>query len=348
MTLGKVTVAVALCNNAEYVKRCIDSVIAQTYKDIEIIIVDDGSKDDSVKICGEYTGLNGISLIVKENGGLSSARQRALEAATGDYICFIDADDYLEKTYVEHLLRKLVSEAADVCICSTLFLDSDGNKLVKESAAYHSAERASCNIGNDDLNQYFDKYCAEYLLSDSWNKMYRMEFLRKSKVNFELPKGFNGTDLVFNYKLLLHKPQYCSIGSAEYNHIIYSKSATHRKKKRLQEGSMCITDQLINECNITNNQNIIEKILPSVYMRLMRKSFQDVYYELNTDKKELNKEFSVMVKKHREYLKRSHLKVNCFKIKSKALLVFAFALMYAPVLLKPYLYLRMKYSGSEA
>lgn len=347
MTLGKVTVAVALCNNAKYVKRCIDSVIAQTYKNIEIIIVDDGSKDDSVKICEKYTALNGISLIAKENGGLSSARQRALEAATGEYICFIDADDYLEKTYVEHLLRKLVSESADISVCSTVFLDSDGNELIKESEAYRSKDQVT-DISKDDLSRHFDKVCTEYFLSDSWNKMYRTDFLRVSKVKFELPKGFNGTDLAFNYKLFLHRPKYCSIESAEYKHVIYSKSATHRKKKRLQEGSMYITDQLIKECYITNNQDIIENVLPSVYMRLMRKSFQDVYYELNNNRKELNKEFSVMVKKQREYLKINHLKVNCFKINSKALSGFAFVLMYAPVLLKPYLYLRMKYSGSEA
>lgn len=348
MSLGKVTVAVALCNNEKYVKRCIDSLIAQSYKDIEIIIVDDGSTDGSVKMCREYTALKGVTLIAKENGGLSSARQCALEAATGDYICFIDADDYLEKTYVEHLLKKLASQAADVCVCSTAFFDSDGEKILKPTKAYRSAESPCRNIEDGDLKRCFDRLCIQYFLSDSWNKMYRTEFLRKSRVKFELPKGFNGTDLVFNYKLLLHKPKYCSIDSAEYVHIIYSKSATHRKNKRLQEGSMCITDQLINECKATNNTEIAEKVLPTVYMRLMRKSFQDVYYELKDNRKELNKEFSAMVQKHREYLKSSNLKISCLRIKPLALFGFSFVLMYCPALLRSYLYVRMRYSGSDA
>lgn len=347
MKMQKVTVAIALCNNENYIERCMQSVLNQTYDNTEIIIVDDGSNDCSLEKCEKYTILHNVTVIAKENGGLSSARQTALEKATGDYICFIDADDYIKKTYIENLAEKIIAENADICVCSTEFVD-ESNNIIPIGVMVYKTSNAVCNLKNANLSEQFNTVNSRFLLSDSWNKMYKTEFLKKSEVRFELPKGFNGTDLVFNHKLYLHRPIYCSIGSAEYIHVIYAKSATHRKRKNLQDGSMCIIDQLIDECKITNNKDVIEKVLPTVYMRLMRKSFQDVYCELNNDKKKLKKEFFEMKRTHREYLKSSHLKVKCFNIKSKALIGFAFALMYCPVLLKPYLYIRMKYSGSDA
>ena len=99
-----VTVIIPVYNVEKYINRCLDSVIRQTYKNLEIIIVNDGSTDNSGKMCDEYAKLdNRIIVIHKDNGGLSQARNIGIEKSTGEYICFIDSDDYVELNMIEDL-----------------------------------------------------------------------------------------------------------------------------------------------------------------------------------------------------------------------------------------------------
>lgn len=102
----KVSVIVPIYNVEKYIGKCILSIIEQTYKNIEIILVDDGSLDDSGNIADEYaTRDNRIKVIHKANAGVSAARNSGLDAATGDFVCFSDGDDYVMPNYVEHLLN---------------------------------------------------------------------------------------------------------------------------------------------------------------------------------------------------------------------------------------------------
>lgn len=106
--MDKVTVVIPIYNVERFLKEAIDSAINQTYKNIEIILVDDGSTDNSGNICDEYVKLdNRIKVIHKENGGLSTARNAALEVYTGKYIMFLDSDDFLELDAVEKMYNKI-------------------------------------------------------------------------------------------------------------------------------------------------------------------------------------------------------------------------------------------------
>ena len=96
MQQPKVSVIVPVYNVEKYLKQCLDSIVNQTYKNLEIIIVNDGTKDNSMKIVEEYLQDKRIKVINKENGGLSSARNRGIEEATGEYISFVDSDDYID------------------------------------------------------------------------------------------------------------------------------------------------------------------------------------------------------------------------------------------------------------
>ena len=105
----KVSIIVPVYNVEKYVERCIESIIKQSYKNLEIILIDDGSKDNSGKICDEYAEKdNRIKVIHKKNGGLSDARNTGLNIADGEYICFIDSDDYIHKDLVKDNLEKLI------------------------------------------------------------------------------------------------------------------------------------------------------------------------------------------------------------------------------------------------
>lgn len=113
-----ISVIVPVYNVEKYLAKCIDSILKQTYSNLEIILVDDGSTDNSNKICKEYEKLDKrIRVIHKKNGGLSDARNYGLTFATGDYISFIDSDDYIEKNMYELLLNALKNNNGDMAVC---------------------------------------------------------------------------------------------------------------------------------------------------------------------------------------------------------------------------------------
>ena len=128
-----ISLCIASYNNALYLERMIQSAINQTYNNLEILIVDDGSTDNTSKIINKYIKVKKIIYIQKENGGLSSSRQLALKNAKGKYICFVDADDYLSKDYISHLYKCIKKHNSDICVCGTKFIDENGNELQKET-----------------------------------------------------------------------------------------------------------------------------------------------------------------------------------------------------------------------
>src|SRR5699024_4494271 len=114
-----ISVIVPVYNVEKYVRRCIDSICGQTYSNLEIILIDDGSTDSSGKICDEMAAKDGrISVIHQENKGLSQARNAGLDQAKGEYIAFVDSDDYLSLNMYECLLKSLKENNADVVRCA--------------------------------------------------------------------------------------------------------------------------------------------------------------------------------------------------------------------------------------
>ena len=144
--MGKtVSVIVPVYNSKAYLERCVDAILTQTYSDLEVVLVDDGSSDNSLEICREYEKKDSrIKIFHKENGGSSSARNVGIKEATGEYICFCDSDDYYEKDIIENLM-KVFDENSDAVIaqCMAVCRDEDGTlvsgplkdsgKIVKES-----------------------------------------------------------------------------------------------------------------------------------------------------------------------------------------------------------------------
>lgn len=125
----KVTVIVPIYNVEKYLKRCVDSILLQTYKDLEIILVNDGSSDNSLHLCKQFCEQDErIVLIDKRNGGLSDARNAGLQQATGDYVCFIDSDDFILPTMIEKMMHKIIIDQADICVCDMEYLYDDGVK----------------------------------------------------------------------------------------------------------------------------------------------------------------------------------------------------------------------------
>ncbi|MDR2623947.1 MAG: glycosyltransferase [Methanobrevibacter sp.] len=132
-----ISIIVPVYNVEKYLKRCIDSILNQTFKDFELILVNDGSTDDSGKICDDYKEKdNRIKVIHKKNGGLSSARNAGIDVAQGGYYGFVDSDDYISYDMYECLYKLIYCNDADIAICSIYHCYSNGQGRIKKNKSY--------------------------------------------------------------------------------------------------------------------------------------------------------------------------------------------------------------------
>lgn len=124
--MPKVTVVIPVYNMEKYLERCMESVLGQTLTDIEVILVDDGSRDSSGQMCDDYAGRDGrVRVIHKENGGLTSAWKAGSQAARGSYIGYVDSDDYIEKDMYERMYERATATQADIVCCGLRHLYED-------------------------------------------------------------------------------------------------------------------------------------------------------------------------------------------------------------------------------
>ena len=129
MTNNLISVIIPVYKVEKYLDRCVESVVNQTYKNLEIILVDDGSPDNCPKMCDEWAKKdNRIKVIHKENGGLSDARNAGMDIATGEYIGFVDSDDYIDTTMYEKLITKLLETNSDVAMCDYFEEKTNGER----------------------------------------------------------------------------------------------------------------------------------------------------------------------------------------------------------------------------
>ena len=129
-----ISVIVPVYKVEKYLRRCVDSIINQTYKNLEIILVDDGSPDNCPAICDEYAKKDyRIKVIHKENGGLSSARNAGLDIADGKYLGFVDSDDYIAPEMYEKLYQLITGNNSQIVVCNCFFVDEFDNELFRDS-----------------------------------------------------------------------------------------------------------------------------------------------------------------------------------------------------------------------
>lgn len=166
---GKISVIVPVYNVQKYLEKCVCSILAQTYKELEVLLVDDGSPDDCGEICDRLAETDPRILVIhKENGGLSSARNAGIDACTGDYISFIDSDDDLSPDFYEKLLKALVENGADLSLCDYQLTYEDGRSPVTEST-FHAGVFSS-----REIFQFFSQPCyVRYVVSTT--KLYKRE-----------------------------------------------------------------------------------------------------------------------------------------------------------------------------
>lgn len=195
--LSSVSVIVPIYNIEKYIDKCISSIINQTFRDIEIILVNDGSTDNSYNICESYKMRDDrIVLVNKENGGLSSARNRGIEKATGKYIAFIDGDDYVHPRFIEKLFNAI--NDADIAVCGIEIIDERGNKTNYLATGDKYEEYIPFKNEILSPNVVERKYYIEkngFIFVVAWNKLYKKEIF--DKIRYDEGKNFED-ELIFS------------------------------------------------------------------------------------------------------------------------------------------------------
>ena len=215
--MKKISVIIPIYNVEKYLKRCIESVIKQTYSDLEIILVDDGSQDGCAKICDEYKKKDErIIVIHKKNGGLSDARNVGLKVATGEIISYIDSDDYLDLDMYEKMIKAMEEKNADIVVCGTNIDYEDGHTKVKCEKEEKSFNREEALI---ELNSFksFDMAV--------WNKLYKREVVDK----IEFPVGKKSEDYFVMYQYFARAKKVVIINQAKYHYFQRSNSISRGK-----------------------------------------------------------------------------------------------------------------------
>lgn len=188
MSTPEVSIIIPVYNAEQYLNRCVESIISQTYSNWELILVNDGSRDKSGKICDEYADSDErIRTIHKQNGGVSSARNSGIEYAKGRYITFVDSDDYVYESFLEKMLREA---PADLIICG---FNNSGND-----------EFSPGNIDADldsDPESIYSIVNVPYFLDSPWCKLFRKDIIDKHNLRFDLNMKLS-EDTLFSYQYL--------------------------------------------------------------------------------------------------------------------------------------------------
>lgn len=209
----KVSVILPVYNVEQYLPKCLASIVQQTLKDIEIICVNDGSTDNCLKILEDFKSKdNRINIINKKNAGLGNARNTGLEQAKGEYISFIDSDDYIDENFLELLYNEAKENNADVA-CGGIKRENDGKT--------HFLINYSQTVITDDIYQKINVSKATQF-SFVWNKIYKHSFLKEKELKFMPDVNFE--DLIYTPQIMLKSDMLVTVPNTYYHYVKREKS----------------------------------------------------------------------------------------------------------------------------
>ena len=211
----QISIIIPIYNVERYLRQCIDSILAQTFTDFELLLIDDGSPDGCPAICDEYAGKDArIRVFHKQNGGVTSARNKGLDNAKGNWIIYIDGDDWIEPTYVEELYNAAINNEADITICGFRFVYEDGSSIIEHPTIWDDNKQAS-------LNRYIASIWTTACGSIQKSSLYKDNRIRSPK-NITFCEDFH-----LMVRLCYFANKVISIDSPLYNYRQRSSSIVH-------------------------------------------------------------------------------------------------------------------------
>lgn len=300
-----ISIIVPIYKVEPYLRQCVDSIINQTYKNLEIILVDDGSPDGCPQICDDYAAKDTrVKVIHKENGGLSSARNAGLDIAKGDYIAFVDSDDWVEKEMYEHLMSLVIKYNVDVATCAVNSVVGTKNTKCKPVEQTENVYKS---------NDLFDKLFidAYNVKSEVWNKVYSRQII--GDLRFKVGQIYE--DLYFD-RILFSKN--CLVAVSNYPLYNYRVNREGSTNSFFKNNRFAIFDELDDYIAMFQQQRRNELVeLYESYAAEFAVTFYHQASNLNTSK-EMKKEII-------NYFKRYYNTSNKNILKIKKCKMFAFS-----------------------
>ena len=267
-----ISVIVPVYNVEPYLRKCLDSVINQTYKDMEILIVDDGSTDGSGDICDEYKTDKRVRVFHTENRGLSCARNVGLDNAKGDWIGFVDSDDWIEPEMYELLIKRAEETGADIVECGVCM------EFKARTIHYPSIQDTVC--GTEAIEALIRRKIKNYACSKIWKA--------KCFADIRFPEGRNYEDISTVYKIV-QKAKVTGINGEYYHWRQRASSISHRHdKKDLEDGWIAykkryddLHDCVSSEAMAMLLRQCADKIMQVWAWNLKRKCSQELINEMN-------------------------------------------------------------------
>ena len=219
----RLSVVIPVYNAEKYIETCLNSIIPQLTEDDEIILINASSKDNSETICNKYVERNNnIKLYNIENGGPSVSRNAGIKHATGKYIIFIDGDDYIEKNYIETMLKNVKEKQLVICSYKMVKYEN-GEETIKR---YSNKEEV---LTSEDMIKVYEKE----LFSLVWNKIFEREIIVKNNILFNT-KFYKGEDLLFNLEYMKYIERVKVIPDVLYNYIIKKTGVNKSYKEPIE------------------------------------------------------------------------------------------------------------------
>lgn len=256
----KVSVIVPIYNAEKYLRQCLDSIVNQTLKDIEIILIDDGSTDGSANICKEYLSDSRVIYYYKENEGLAAARADGIERAQGEYIGFVDSDDWMELDAYEKMYVAAQENNSDIVFCNCI-QNEDGHRFTPEmrSGAY-------------DRNQIMEEILPKTLAYVSkqggkrairWSnclRIYKMEHLKQNGIHFDR-RFRRSQDLQFTYEATLCAQNYYYLGEEYlYHNRVELNSLSRGYTKNMWSFYRILTERLYQSTESFKGLNLMDQM----------------------------------------------------------------------------------------
>lgn len=239
------SIIVPVYNVENYLIRCLDSLVNQTLKEIEIICINDGSKDNSLNILEEYAKKDSrIIILNQENAGLSAARNAGMEIAKGEYIGFVDSDDWVDLDFFEKLYIAAKNNDCDIAVAD----------FIRE---HPTKKKKRLNITKEEIfEKPEDKYlaCKTYREGCVWNKIYRTEFLKSIDLKFVVGMYYEDRD--FTARSLFYSKKLITVPNTYYRYFVNPKSIVKKGINKIQGEHYILVRQQVLDFIIKNNINV--------------------------------------------------------------------------------------------
>lgn len=295
-----VSVIVPVYNVEKYVRECVDSILNQTYKNLEIVLVDDGSTDLSGAICDEYKKYNRVSVIHKTNGGLSDARNAGLDMCNGELIVFFDSDDYISPVFIEVMIEPIISGKCEMTALtgSTPFYDEAPVELEKDISG--------CSVSIVD-----SKLALEMMLYQRMATGAPFKVCKKTAYeSIRFPVGYLYEDVATTYKLFFASEKVGIVNGRLYAYRERSTSITHQPFNPKKKIALKIHEQLINDRRIVDSKltraatSRVFQMIFNVFLQVPNEDKETMrlfWNQLVIDRKAILKDKNQLLKKKNKY-----------------------------------------------